>query len=762
MRRRMLLCLPVLAIAGTTILAAVAAYRWTASGHLPITGDEPHYLVIAASVLRDGDFEVGNNYEHDASANEISEGRLVPHALRRATGLWPQHMPGLGVLLAAPFGVGGAIGGRVALALLLVPALGIALYRWSRTVLRPADATYVTAAFLACSPVVFGASQIYPDLPAGVAVFALVGWLWGTERRSRLGWCGYWFVAGLLCWLHVKYYAPSAVLAVAGIWQLRRDAARFRPATYAAFASLFLTGPALFGTFSIPPFGNMLGGRGGGELNLDAARAVELALGLHLDQVHGLFVQQPLLLPGLVALGWMVRRRHPLTLPWLVLYASLIAPNTLQRIDYGGHVAPAGRFGWTAMWMWLVPLGLAAHGSSRRELGWVARLTVLAGIAYQATLAASWTSEPQRLSNGLFPAEQWQPSLFPPTVMLSLPKLGPHGDFGYPPNVVWTFAALALLAAGFLHPSRMRVLPVAVAAALGGLALPVEDPLERSAPVLRRYEAEHSRAYCDVHPNPDASNGHVCRQSTDRGLAVAGPFISLDAGAYEVAAAVVGSEADRRGVLQVVSGRGHKLHAQRRFRRPAAGHSVVELVFHVERTVHDVEFRLRGARGLDVDYVELRRGPCLGSHRPVRVRLQAGNGRFVSAENGGGDAVRASRDVAGPAERFLLTGRFGRCLESGEAVFLQSPDGSYLQAERGGGSTLDARGTTAGPWERLLLHRRDGPGPIRSGDLVTLQVASGYSVAAEQRGGGSLRADSERPGRWETFRITAVPGRRRR
>ena len=330
-------------------------------------------MIIAASVLRDADFEVGNNYEHDVNVNEICDCRLVPHALQRATGWWPQHTPGLGVLLALPFGVGGAAGARVGLALLLVPVLGIALYRWSCSVLRPADATYVTAGLLACSPVVFGASQLYPDLAGGVAIFALVGWLWGTERRSRLGWCCYWFVAGLLCWLHVKYYAPSAVLAVAGIWQLWRDGARYPPATFAAFGLLFLTGPALFGAFSIPPFGNMLGGRPTGELSLDAARGLELGIGLHLDQVHGLFIQQPLLLPGLAALGWMIRRRHPLTLPWLVLYASLIAPNALQRIDYGGHVAPAGRFGWTAMWLWLIPMGLAARGSLRRELGWTAR-----------------------------------------------------------------------------------------------------------------------------------------------------------------------------------------------------------------------------------------------------------------------------------------------------------------------------------------------------------------------------------------------------
>ncbi len=669
-------------------------------------------------------------------------------------------MPGLGVVLAAPFGLGGGMGGRVALALLLVPALGVALYRWSRTWLGPADATLVTLGAMACSPVVFGASQIYPDLPGGVAVFALVGWLWSGARRTQSGWCGYWLATGVLCWLHVKYYAPSGVLAALGAWQLREDSSRFHPATYALFGALLLTGPALFAAFSIPAFGDLLGGRGGGELNTDLSRAFELALGLHIDQVHGLFVQQPLLLPGLVALGWMIRRRHPLTIPWLVLYASLLVPNALQRIEYGGTAAPAGRFGWSAMWLWLVPLGVVARGVlGGAGLPPVARLVVLAGVAYQTVLAASWFPAPQQLFNGLYAADRWQPSLFPPAVMLSLPKLGSHAEVGYPPNTVWTLALGALLAAGFLCRSKLRLLPLAVVAALGLLLLPVDDSLERSRTLPRRYEAEHLPFYCAVRASAGASNGQVCRQTVDGRFAVAGPFISLDPGAYEVVAAVVGTAgAPTTGVLRAVSGRSRTPLARRGFRLPSSGGaSLVTLAFDIDRRLEDVEFQLRGRRGLDVDYLELRRGRCLGQSPPVRVRLQAGNGRFLSARDAGG-AVRANRDVAGPWERFRLRGDFGRCLESGEAVYLQARNGTYLRAAGGGGSTVDAIGPSAGLRERFVLHRRLGAGPVRSGDLVTLQAASGQSVAASD-GGGRLRADSARPGARETFRISVGPRR---
>ena len=169
------------------------------SGRLPITGDEPHYLIIAASVLRDRDFDVSNNYQADATTHEIYPARLAPHALRRETGWWPQHMPGLGVLLAIPLGLGGAIGARIALATLLIPVLGMTVYRWSRAHLRPTDAMVATVGVMACTPVIFGASEIYPDLPAGVTVLALVCWLWARNgERSALGWCVYWCAAGFL------------------------------------------------------------------------------------------------------------------------------------------------------------------------------------------------------------------------------------------------------------------------------------------------------------------------------------------------------------------------------------------------------------------------------------------------------------------------------------------------------------------------------------------------------------------------------------
>ncbi|EMO30401.1 hypothetical protein LEP1GSC170_2804 [Leptospira interrogans serovar Bataviae str. HAI135] len=39
---------------------------------IPITGDEPHYLMISESILKDWDFDLKNNYEEDKVVKKLS------------------------------------------------------------------------------------------------------------------------------------------------------------------------------------------------------------------------------------------------------------------------------------------------------------------------------------------------------------------------------------------------------------------------------------------------------------------------------------------------------------------------------------------------------------------------------------------------------------------------------------------------------------------------------------------------------------------
>jgi hypothetical protein len=120
-------------------------------------------------------------------------------------------------------------------------------------------------------------------------------------------------------------------------------------------------------------------------------------LGLHLDQSQGMFFAQPLLLTGVASLVPFVRARPWIASFWAALYLSLIVPNAMELARYGLG-GPAGRFAWSAMWLWLVPIGfvLAKH-KSRAEP--VVRALVIADACTKPSLALRWIPFPSAWTN---------------------------------------------------------------------------------------------------------------------------------------------------------------------------------------------------------------------------------------------------------------------------------------------------------------------------------------------------------------------------
>lgn len=471
--------------------AALAAW-WQATGRIRTTGDEPHYLIIAASALRDGDLDLRNNYEHDAETGEIY-GVMRPHVWRTDAGWRSFHTPGLGLLLAAPFGIGGVFGARTALCLLVGVGLGWTIWRWLADRLPPGDAALATAGLLGCPPVLFGSSRLYPDLPGGVVATAMLVWLLADRRRTRAGWTGFWLGAAVLCWLHVKFIAAAVLLVLWAGWRIRPVRRRLT----AAAALLAAAGGGLI-WLQAASFVWILGGRQLGELSAGLGQAAEVLAGLHLDQAQGMFFQQPLLLPGVAALGWMARRRHPLTLPWLLLYLSLILPHALFGHRYGSEDpggGPAGRYAWPAMWLWIVPIGIWLEAGGAAAARRVRPLTAAAA-AYQAVLAIRWLPSPMALQPLVSELVWERHSLFPVAVRYALPSFyfgEPSAWLSYLPNAVWLAAAALLVATGWSWRAeetngRLRAIWLATLA-LAALLLPVEPAADRASQADRRREA---------------------------------------------------------------------------------------------------------------------------------------------------------------------------------------------------------------------------------------------------------------------------------
>jgi hypothetical protein len=136
------------------------------------------------------------------------------------------------------------------------------------------------------------------------------------------------------------------------------------------------------------------------------------------------------------------------------------------------------------------------------------------------------------------------------------------------------------------------------------------------------------------------------------------------------------------------------------------------------------------------------------------VYVQAANGQFIVAEEGGGGVVNANRWSPGPWETFVLHDLDGNGLRDGDQVTFHSYGPYYLHAVYGGGDTMMAQGGWEGPWETFTIVNLDQAGGfIGGGTHIALRSNSGYYVVAEQGGGSVVNANRPWVGGWETFTL---------
>src|SRR5439155_17576186 len=72
-------------------------------------GDEPHYLIIAQSLLADGDLQIENNHRNQEYRSFYTAGELRPDYMRRGANgrIYSIHAPGLPALLLPAYALGG-------------------------------------------------------------------------------------------------------------------------------------------------------------------------------------------------------------------------------------------------------------------------------------------------------------------------------------------------------------------------------------------------------------------------------------------------------------------------------------------------------------------------------------------------------------------------------------------------------------------------------------------------------------------------------
>jgi hypothetical protein len=389
--------LAALALAGAVLALARTRWRPPAVLFLPLAfaelvvaagrshvevgpeGDEPHYLMVADSLLRDSDVSLERDYA-EARYAAFHDAPLAPHFRVRGRGgeVYSLHAVGLSVLILPAWALAGYAGVTVFMA--FVAALVAREVReWARE-LTGSEPLADAAGWLAAlsPPLVHYAGLVFTEVPAALALsFGL-----RLARRDRLTATralAIGVAAALLPWLNVRY-APLAVVVVAHALYRHRHA---RPAAavlgpcVASAAGLLLYHHHLYG-FWDP---RRVYGR---RPEFSLATLAEGLPGLLLDQEFGLLVYAPVLALAIPGFAWLVRRDRALGFAAATATAAVVLTAGTWHMWRGGF-NPPGRF-----LVPIAPLLLVAVALVWERRGLTAGASLLVGWTLWTGLAGAW------------------------------------------------------------------------------------------------------------------------------------------------------------------------------------------------------------------------------------------------------------------------------------------------------------------------------------------------------------------------------------
>ncbi len=206
------------------VLGGLAAWSANVPGRTP-GGDEPHYLMITQSLLKDGDLDLDNNHAN-RDFTSFYGGELPRPDLRirgRHGEGYSIHMPGVSALVAPVVQFFGYTGARVVL--ILLTALGAMLtWRLSWRVTDSAPAAWCAWGAVILNPTFAMQSfMVFPDAPGFLAVAVATLLLVQLSRGDVPGVLPIALVGVALAalpWLHTRFVILAAGLGAAIAFRL--------------------------------------------------------------------------------------------------------------------------------------------------------------------------------------------------------------------------------------------------------------------------------------------------------------------------------------------------------------------------------------------------------------------------------------------------------------------------------------------------------------------------------------------------------------
>jgi hypothetical protein len=438
------------------IFSLATLFSWQSKRINTVTGDEPHYLVMASGIVKNGTLEQTEPYREEFKTRKICPG-LAPkdaqpspnntHAFLGPHGLFSFHNIGLPLLLAVPFLFGGVVGAKLMMvffcSLVVIAAWKFSSHFSDNSIHRLGAVIAATISL----PLIPASNQIFPDALAGL--IALTGLYWSFtlhERRSTSLEVLLAATVVFLPWLQIKFSATCLVLVLsitAKIYFQSRDLKRIiRILIIAGTSCLALA------TYNYYAFGKLSGPYQSDALQVSKTSLMVL-LGLHFDQNQGFILQNPVNLIGVLAIGWMYKLNRTFSVVWALVFLSLIVPNALHPNWYGG-CSFSGRFQWAAAMVFIIPTiyGLLVIAKRKEK---IFRAIIVSGAILQLYFFYQYAILGANLYNKgagtwfdaypifYYPLHGWLPMLYDSS-----------WAYEYWPNYSWMLLIGGLLLVGFL------------------------------------------------------------------------------------------------------------------------------------------------------------------------------------------------------------------------------------------------------------------------------------------------------------------------
>lgn len=363
-----------------SLLAVYALAAWRVQVQVGPEGDEPHYLMVADSLLRDRDVSLEQDYAERRYLAFYQKGELAPHyRVRGRHGeIYSLHAVGLSLLVLPAYALGGYPAASFFMALLLgclVQQLLLLIESW----LGEAGPAAAVAWLVGLSPpLIHYAGLIFTEVPAALL---LTGALRLGSEPSRLRGprlLGLIAAIAFLPWLNVRYAVVAALLLLHALLGRPRSAAA------AVLVVCSLLSAAALAAYHFTLYGFF-------DPRLIYGPRPELLLsqlpegfpGLLFDQEFGLLAYAPVFALAASGLFLLVRERPRVGVVGLALVGSLALLAGAWHMWRGGFNPPA-RF--------LVPIvPILAVGVARSVRShWSAPAALLAGWGLWVGLTGAW------------------------------------------------------------------------------------------------------------------------------------------------------------------------------------------------------------------------------------------------------------------------------------------------------------------------------------------------------------------------------------